>query len=131
MVVAGVPAAQKSAALAAHFWADEPRAGGQPNCSAGKPIRVSILDRVGNRFLMIVGHGQPVRSWRASARTQILLCALAGTAVAAVALALLPWQAAILVGWDATAVGWVAWTALAALPLDAPSTRRAASREDD
>lgn len=42
-----------------------------------------------------------------------------------------PWQLAVLVGWNAAALVMVGWILLAVLPLDAPATARLAMREDN
>jgi len=66
-----------------------------------------------------------------SARGRIAACAGAGLAVFAVAMAVTPWQVAVLVGWDVMAVSWVGWVGASVLGKDSADTRRLATAEDD
>jgi uncharacterized membrane protein len=66
-----------------------------------------------------------------NARNQVLMCTVPGAVALGIALVFVPWQAALIIGWDTTALAWMAWTVGRALPLNAPSTRRVAAMEDD
>ncbi|HVM65188.1 MAG TPA: DUF1345 domain-containing protein [Acidimicrobiales bacterium] len=68
---------------------------------------------------------------RAKARTQALLCAAIGACALGVAVAFAPWQAALAIGWDVTAVAWIGWTAVHVIPLGPDETRELAVAEDD
>ena len=68
---------------------------------------------------------------RVSARRRVGICAVAGLFVFAVAMVVAPWQVATLIGWDITAVAWVAWVGFSVLNKDAAATRRLATLEDD
>jgi uncharacterized membrane protein len=69
--------------------------------------------------------------WLMSARARVLCAIAAGVIAGVVAGFLLPWQAAILVSWDATAVITVLWVYLTASRFNADETQEYASREDD
>ena len=55
---------------------------------------------------------------------------LTGVALGAVLAVVAPWQASILLGWDAAALTYLAWTWATIWHLDAPATARVARRED-
>ena len=66
----------------------------------------------------------------ASARSRVLVAAAAGAAGAALAWALGPWKLAPMIGWDAAALVYVAWTWATIWRLDAASTAQHAVGED-
>ncbi len=67
---------------------------------------------------------------RFTARARVAICVGIGAVAAAVVVALGQWTAATLIGWDAMALAYLAWTWAAVWPLDAQSTARSAVRED-
>jgi uncharacterized membrane protein len=68
---------------------------------------------------------------RLGSRTRLAVSLACGVAAGFVASLWGPWQLIVLVGWDAAALSYlgVAWSAM--VTLDAQSTRRYATREDD
>jgi uncharacterized membrane protein len=60
----------------------------------------------------------------------VLVCAAIGVAAFGLALALGPWQAAVAIGWDIAAAGWIGWTAGHIIPMGADDTRDVALMED-
>jgi uncharacterized membrane protein len=66
----------------------------------------------------------------ASARSRVLVAAAAGAAVAGLAWAFGPWELAPMMGWDAAALGYVAWTWATVWRLDAAHTAQQAVGED-
>lgn len=68
---------------------------------------------------------------RVSARSRVGICGAGGLLAFAVAMVLTPWQVATLIGWDITAMAWVAWTGLSVLNKDSVGTQRLATTEDD
>jgi uncharacterized membrane protein len=54
-----------------------------------------------------------------------------GCAALGLALALAPWQAAVVAAWDATAAVWIGWTLYVITPKGADETRDVALSEDD
>jgi uncharacterized membrane protein len=71
------------------------------------------------------------RQQRVSARTRVGLCAVGGLIGFAAVMAVTPWQVAGLIGWDITAVAWVAWVGFTVYDKDSDETRRLATSEDD
>lgn len=69
--------------------------------------------------------------WIVSARRRALVAIALGAIAGVVAGLTLPWQAAVLVGWDVTAVITVLWVFMTARRFTAAETERFASREDD
>ena len=67
----------------------------------------------------------------AFAMTRVLVSGCIGVVAFAVAMALTVWQAAVLVGWTATAAVLVGWILRVILPKDGPATATLAMREDD
>jgi uncharacterized membrane protein len=71
---------------------------------------------------------------KAAGRHSALLRVVLGAAIGSVVGVLfgigVPWQAAILLGWDAAAITFLTWVWATIWHLDAASTRRVASRED-
>jgi uncharacterized membrane protein len=67
----------------------------------------------------------------ARAGTRALVSAAAGLVAFAVAMALVAWQVAVLVGWDATAATMLGWIIVVTHPRDHRGTRALAEREDD
>jgi len=67
---------------------------------------------------------------RAPAGRRALVSVGAGVAVAALAALVTTWQVAIVVGWDAAMLVYVAWVWLSVGHLDAETTRAVAMRED-
>jgi uncharacterized membrane protein len=68
---------------------------------------------------------------RVSAQSRVGICAAGGLLAFAIAMALTPWQVATLIGWDITAVAWVAWIGFSVLNKDSVETQRLATREDN
>jgi uncharacterized membrane protein len=66
----------------------------------------------------------------ASARVRVVVAAAAGIAVAALAWAFGPWELALLIGWDAAALAYLAWMWSTIWHLDAAHTARQAVAED-
>lgn len=66
----------------------------------------------------------------APAGVRVAITASIGVAVGAIVSAFTSWQAAILIGWDATAVCLLAWIWLAVAKLSASESKSHASRED-
>lgn len=66
----------------------------------------------------------------ASARARVIVAVVAGAAAAALAAAFGPWALAPLVGWDAAALTYMAWTWGTVWHLDAAHTARQAVAED-
>jgi uncharacterized membrane protein len=66
----------------------------------------------------------------ASARSKVLAAAVAAAAVAALAWALGPWELAPLMGWDAAALVYMAWTWSTIWHLDAARTAQQAVAQD-
>lgn len=66
-----------------------------------------------------------------SERRRVATSSCAGAIVAGAASLALPWQAAVLVGWDVAASALLAWIWLSIRRLDATATRAAATREDN
>ena len=67
---------------------------------------------------------------RTSSGVRVAATASFGVVSGAIASVLTIWQAAILIGWDATAMGLVAWVWVAVAKLSADKTKSHASRED-
>jgi uncharacterized membrane protein len=67
----------------------------------------------------------------ALAGTRLLTSGAAGVVVFGIAVALGPWQAAVLLGWDTIAAVLVAWVFTAVWSKDAAGTAELATREDD
>ena len=67
----------------------------------------------------------------ALAGTRALASAVAGIVVFAVAMALGPWQVAVLTGWDTSAAVFVAWVLWVVHAKDAEATASLATRQDD
>jgi uncharacterized membrane protein len=67
----------------------------------------------------------------ARAGTRLLVAALAGAAVLGVLVLLIPWQVAVLVGWDVTAIIVVGWVFVVVWPKTSDETAALATREDD
>ncbi|MGI9033816.1 MAG: DUF1345 domain-containing protein [Acidimicrobiales bacterium] len=61
----------------------------------------------------------------------MLVAGAAGLAAFAVVMAVAPWQAAVLAGWDSTALITVVWVLIATYRRDSPATAALATREDD
>jgi uncharacterized membrane protein len=66
----------------------------------------------------------------ASARSRFLVAAAAGVAVAGLAAALGPWELAPLMGWDAAALIYLAWTWATVWRMDAARTAQQAVAQD-
>jgi uncharacterized membrane protein len=66
----------------------------------------------------------------ASARARVLVAVVAGAAVAGLAGTFGPWELAPLMGWDAAALIYLAWTWRTIWPLDAARTAQQAVAED-
>ena len=60
----------------------------------------------------------------------MVACVAIGLLAFGVAMALLPWQVAVLLGWDATGVAFVVWVFLTVRGKDGRQTERLATRED-
>ena len=73
---------------------------------------------------------EPDRQHGVTARRRVLVCALGGACVGALAALGLPWQLAPLIGWDAAALSYVCWIWLVVWKLDAGQTAAHAERED-
>lgn len=71
---------------------------------------------------------KPLR--RFSARTRVNTSALVGLAVGVLVGLAAPWQLALLVGWDVTALVLLTWIWLEVFPCDAKQTRLRATAED-
>ena len=71
-----------------------------------------------------------VRPRHVTAGRRFLVAALAGVAAGAGAAEILPWQAAVLLGWDTAAVVFVAWVLLSIFRKDAGDSARHATEED-
>ena len=71
------------------------------------------------------------RFLRARAGTRVAVAGSAGVAALGVAIAFAPWQAALMVSWDATAAVVVAWVFLVVWHKDSAQTAALATREDD
>jgi uncharacterized membrane protein len=67
----------------------------------------------------------------AFAGTRVLVSALTGLVVFAVAATLAPWPAAVLLGWDTSAAVFLAWVLWVAHGKDAAATASLATRQDD
>jgi uncharacterized membrane protein len=65
------------------------------------------------------------------ASTRLLIVASIGTVALAAAAVFLPWQAAVLTGWDVAAASFVGWVLWIVLRKDAAGTEALAGREDD
>jgi len=72
----------------------------------------------------------PRRAGITTAAGRLLSCAALGVVAFGVAMALSPWQIAVLVGWDATGVPFVVWVFLSVRGRDAAATKSLATRED-
>lgn len=66
-----------------------------------------------------------------SARRRLYTCALVGVVVGLVAVAVAPWQLAMLVGWNVAAALLLVWIVAEVGWLDAEGTRRRAAPEDN
>ncbi len=74
----------------------------------------------------------PDLTWTGSSeRRRVGACAVAGVVAAAGFLLLAPWQLAVLTGWITSAALLLLWIWLEIGRLDAPTTARVATREDD
>jgi uncharacterized membrane protein len=67
----------------------------------------------------------------ARASTRVVITALVGLIIALVLLLFLPWQIAVLAGWDVTALAFLAAIWPTIIRADGPETERIAVREDD
>jgi uncharacterized membrane protein len=65
------------------------------------------------------------------ALTRSLMATAAGAVAFAVAMAFIPWQAAVLVGWDAMSLVFLGWVIVEVWDRDAAATAAMATREDD
>ncbi len=68
---------------------------------------------------------------RVSARTRVGVAAAGGVVALTAGLALVPWQAAALIGWDVTAVIWGVWVWFSIAGKDSAATEGLATSEDD
>jgi uncharacterized membrane protein len=68
---------------------------------------------------------------RVSALARVLVALAAGILALGVASALTRWQVATLIGWDITAIVFIAWVWLSVGYLDGPTTAEVAAMEDD
>src|SRR5579885_2727123 len=66
-----------------------------------------------------------------SARARLLAALGAGGLGVAVGAALLPWQVAVLTGWNAAAAVWIVLVVAGIVGRDAAATRAVATREDN
>lgn len=66
-----------------------------------------------------------------SERRRVALSALGGVAIASAVAAFVPWQLALLAGWDTAAAALLVWIWIGVAHLDAEETRRVATLEDD
>jgi uncharacterized membrane protein len=64
------------------------------------------------------------------ARTQVLVCALAGAVVAVPVIAVSHWYLGVLAGWGVAVAAYMTWVWTRVWPLDATRTARLAARED-
>jgi uncharacterized membrane protein len=67
----------------------------------------------------------------ASALTRLFVAMAAGLAAFGLVMLVTPWQVAVLVGWDVTAVVFLAWVWLTVAGMDSHATAELASAEDD
>jgi uncharacterized membrane protein len=82
-----------------------------------------VSDRDAPRYVALL--------WLLSARTRVLVGVALGAIAGVVASLIWPWQAAILVSWDVTAVITVLWVFLTVRHFTPQETQAFASREDD
>lgn len=68
---------------------------------------------------------------RLTARTRVSVCLACGLVAFGVAMALLAWQVAVLLGWDVAAATWMAWIGASIAGKDSVATRQMATKEDD
>src|SRR5439155_10497581 len=68
---------------------------------------------------------------RAYGRTRLVIGFLAGAAAFPVAMAFLPWQVAVLVGWNVMALVILTWAIAVILRCDSTATEALSVREDD
>ena len=65
-----------------------------------------------------------------TARRRVMLCALVGGAAGLVFAFLVPWQLAVLIGWDSMAAVLLVWISAEIGPADAAATQRSSGPED-
>jgi uncharacterized membrane protein len=68
--------------------------------------------------------------WHAPAVRRLCIVGAVGLAIGGVVALLLPWQLAVLCGWDGTAIAFLATVVPIVLKADGPSTKRLANSED-
>ncbi len=74
---------------------------------------------------------KPVATARlASSAGRLVACAALGIAVFAAAMAVVAWQVAVLVGWDATGIAFVGWVFWSVRGKDGAATKALVARED-
>ena len=82
----------------------------------------------------MTGSGRPVNAdhiAKPSERRRVVISAIGGVATAAGVASFVPWQLALLAGWDTASAALVVWIWTGVARLDADATRRVATLEDN